>query len=58
MLQKRFNVSRHRKVAEEPMIPKPVKPLNDKASYRSISLLPTTEKLFEKLLLNKLKSVI
>ena len=37
------------------MIPKPVKPLNDKASYRPISLLLTTVKLSEKFLLKRLK---
>ena len=40
------------------MIPKPGKPPNDKTSYRPISLLPIISKIFEKLLLKRLKPVI
>jgi hypothetical protein len=46
------------KVAEVIMIPKPGKPPNEKTSYRPISLLPTISKLFEKLLLKRLKPII
>jgi len=40
------------------MICKPGKPANDKKSYRPISLLPVISKLFEKLLLKRLKPII
>ena len=40
------------------MIPKPGKPPNDVKSYRPISLLPVISKLFEKLLLKRLKPII
>lgn len=43
------------KVAEVIMIPKPGKPPHDVSSYRPISLLPVISKLFEKLLLKRLK---
>lgn len=43
------------KVAEVIMIPKPGKPSNDVASYRPISLLPVISKLYEKILLKRLK---
>ena len=46
------------KVAEIIMIPKPNKPLNDKTSYRPISLLTITSKIFEKLFLKRLKTII
>lgn len=46
------------KVAEVIMIPKVGKAPNDKKSYRPISLLPTISKLFEKLLLKRLKHII
>ena len=46
------------KVAEVLMIPKPDKPPNDRKSYRPISLLPTLAKIFERLLLNRLKEMI
>ena len=36
----------------------PGKHVNDKKSYRSISLLPTISKLFEKLLLNRILPII
>lgn len=39
------------------MIPKPEKPLEE-ALYRPISLLPIISKLFEKLLLKRLRSII
>jgi len=51
-------VPRQWKVAEVIMIPKPGKPLTDKKSYRPISLLPIISKLFEKLLLNRIKLLI
>lgn len=51
-------VPRQWKVAEVIMILKPNKPPNDKASYRPISLLPTLSKLFEKVLLKRLKPII
>jgi len=46
------------KVAEVVMISKPGKPLHEASSYRPISLLPTISKVFEKLLLVRLKSII
>lgn len=46
------------KIAEVKMIPKPGKPLEDRKSYRPISLLPIISKLFEKLLLQRLKPII
>lgn len=46
------------KVAEVIMIPKPNKPPNDKKSYRPISILPTISKVFEKLLLKRMKPII
>lgn len=46
------------KIAEVIMICKPGKPANDKKSYRPISLLPVISKLFEKLLLKRLKPII
>lgn len=46
------------KVAEVIMIQKPNKSPSDKASYRPISLLPILSKLFEKLLLKRLKQII
>ena len=39
------------------MIPKPGKPPHEAASYRPISLLPVTSKLFEKLLIKRLKPI-
>lgn len=46
------------KVAEIIMILKPGKPPNETKSYRPISLLPIMSKLFEKLLLKRLKPII
>ena len=46
------------KVAEIIMIPKPGKSPNEKTSYRPISLLPTISKLFEKIVLKRLKLII
>jgi hypothetical protein len=46
------------KVAEVIMILKPRKPPHDTASYRPISLLPVMSKLFEKLLIKRLKPII
>jgi hypothetical protein len=46
------------KVVEVIMIPKPGKPPHEAASYRPISLLPTMSKLFEKLLIKRLKPTI
>lgn len=46
------------KVAEVIMIPKPGKNLNEVESYRSILLLPITSKLFEKLIVKRLKPII
>ena len=46
------------KVAEVIMIPKPGKPPHETACYRSISLLPVMSKLFEKLLIKRLKPII
>jgi len=46
------------KVAEVIMIPKSGKPPREAASYRPISLLPVMSKLFEKLLIKRLKPII
>lgn len=46
------------KVAEVIMLPKPGKQPNDAKSYRPISLLPIISKLFEKLLLKRLRPLI
>lgn len=46
------------KVADVIMIPKPGKPPHDVTSYRPISLLPVISKLYEKLLLKRLKPII
>lgn len=46
------------KIAEVIMIPKPGKPPHETTSYRPISLLPIMSKLFEKLLLKRLKPII
>jgi hypothetical protein len=46
------------KIAEVSMIPEPEKPLNEVTSHRPISLLPMVSKLFEKLLLKRLKIII
>lgn len=46
------------KVAEVIMIPKPGKPLTDVKSYRPISLLPILSKLYEKILLDRIKPII
>jgi predicted metallopeptidase len=46
------------KIAEVIMVPKPNKQLNEVTSYRPISLLPVVSKLFEKLLLKRLKIII
>lgn len=46
------------KVAQIIMIPKPGKPPNELTSYRPINLLPIISKLFEKLLLARMKSPI
>jgi len=46
------------KVAEVVMIPKSGKPPHETSSYRPISLLPIMSKLFEKLLLKRLKPII
>lgn len=46
------------KVAEVIMIAKPGKPPHEASSYRPISLLPVLSKLFEKLLLKRLKPII
>jgi hypothetical protein len=45
-------------VAETIMIPKPGKPPHDATSYRPISLLLVLSKMFEKLLLKRLKLII
>jgi hypothetical protein len=45
-----------RRFAQITMIPKPGKAGNEVTSYRSISLLPITSKIFEKLLLNRLRN--
>lgn len=46
------------KIAEVIMIPKPAKPPHEVSSHRPISLLPVMSKLFEKLLLKRLKPLI
>ncbi len=46
------------KIAQITMIPKPGKPNHEVLSYRPISLLPMISKLFEKLLLKRLKIII
>lgn len=46
------------KIAEVIMIQKPGKPPHEVSSYRPISLLPIMAKLFEKLLLKRLKPII
>lgn len=46
------------KIAQIVMIPKPGKDETQVASYRPISLLPILAKLFEKLILNKLKPIL
>lgn len=46
------------KVAQVIMIPKPGKQLEEVSSYRPISLLPVLSKLFEKLLLKRLKPIL
>lgn len=46
------------KTAQIIMLKKPDKPAEEVTSYRPISLLPATSKLFEKLLLKRLKPVI
>lgn len=51
-------VPRQWKIAEVIMIPKLGKEPQDKDSYRSISLLPIISKVFEKLLLKRLKPVV
>jgi hypothetical protein len=44
------------KFAQIIVVPKPGKPINDVTSYRPISLLPIPSKIFEKLLLKRLRS--
>ena len=44
------------KFAQITMVPKPCKPVDDASSYRPISLLPIPSKVFEKLLLKRLRS--
>jgi hypothetical protein len=44
------------KFAQIVMLPKPGKPANEASSYRPISLLPTPSKIFEKLLLNRIRN--
>jgi hypothetical protein len=46
------------KMAEVIMIPKPGKPPHGATSYRSISLLPVMSKLFDKLLIKRLKAIV
>ena len=46
------------KIAQVITILKPGKPLNEVTSYRPISLLPVLSKVFEKLLLQRLKSIL
>jgi len=45
-----------RKFAKIIMVPKPGKPTHEVTSYRTISLLPILSKIFEKLLLKRLRS--
>jgi hypothetical protein len=47
-----------RKTAEVVMIPKPGKNLSEVESHRPVSLLPIMSKLFEKLILKRLKPTI
>jgi hypothetical protein len=44
------------KFAQIVMLPKPGKPANETSSYRPISLLPIPSKIFEKLLLNRVRN--
>lgn len=46
------------KIAEVVMLHKPGKPPHEKSSYRPISLLPIMSKVFEKILLSRLKPII
>jgi hypothetical protein len=46
------------KFAHIVMLPKPGKPANEASSYRPISLLPIFSKIFEKLLLNRVRNDI
>jgi hypothetical protein len=46
------------KVAQVIMIPKPGKPLEEASSYRPISLLPITSKIFEKAMLKRLRPIL
>lgn len=46
------------KIAQIILIPKPGKPANEVTSYRPISLLPITSKLFEKMLLSKILPIL
>jgi hypothetical protein len=46
------------KAAEVIMIPKPGKSVAEVTSYRPIPLLPVVSKLFEKLLLKRLKPIL
>jgi hypothetical protein len=46
------------KFAQIVMLPKPGKPANEASSYRPISLLPIPSKIFEKLLLNRIRNGI
>jgi hypothetical protein len=46
------------KFAHIMLIPKPGKPANEVNSYRPISLLPVTSKLFEKLLLKRIRNYL
>jgi len=51
-------VPRYWKAAEVIMIPKPGKSVTEVTSYRPIPLLPVVSKLFEKLLLKRLKPIL
>jgi hypothetical protein len=44
------------KFAQIVMLPKPGKPANETSSYRPIILLPIPSKIFEKLLLNRIRN--